>query len=292
MAWVGALVGGAIGILGNVLQNDAQSQAAGDANTVEIELANTAHRREMADLQAAGLNPILTGKFGGSATPQMHVPQLVSPFSGVSSSVMDIFKGLAEEELTREKSKESRQSQRIKEPLSKIGDEASKGVDYIKEGVKGAVESVLDYTIGGKGGAVLGGLRDKGNSLVDNARETLSKGAEAVSASSAKSLERVQEIAKQFGDKAGGVMRLPQKFIGQASASAKEVYDDATKAMKRPAMLDKTVGRNRFVFDENAFSGDRRVDLANIAKIKDPVARNAVRQGYRMWLDNFPQKVK
>lgn len=49
-------------------------------NATTIELANTAHQREMADLEAAGINPKLTGMGGsGAASPSFSSAQGVAP---------------------------------------------------------------------------------------------------------------------------------------------------------------------------------------------------------------------
>ena len=79
----GGLLGlGAGGIASSALAaeeaNDQNVDLARETNQSAIELANTAHQREMLDLEKAGLNPILTGKYGGSATPSLTVPKVES----------------------------------------------------------------------------------------------------------------------------------------------------------------------------------------------------------------------
>jgi len=46
------------------------------ANRMTRDLANTAHQREVRDLRKAGLNPILSARLGGSATPPQSAAQM------------------------------------------------------------------------------------------------------------------------------------------------------------------------------------------------------------------------
>lgn len=67
----GTVIGAGIGLLGGVLGNQASAKSAREQMRFQERMANTAHQREVADLRAAGLNPVLSGTGGaGSATPQ------------------------------------------------------------------------------------------------------------------------------------------------------------------------------------------------------------------------------
>ena len=110
-AAIGGLMGGPVGAgvglaaggsLGGAIEG---GSAAKDINRQQVELAqgqmdfqermsNTAHQREVADLRAAGLNPILSARYGGSSTPSGTMAQLINPAQS-SSDYMSKFANAA-----------------------------------------------------------------------------------------------------------------------------------------------------------------------------------------------------
>lgn len=66
----GALAAGATDLIGGVMQNNSAKDAAQNQQQFQENMSNTSYQRAMADMKAAGLNPMLAYQQGGASTPQ------------------------------------------------------------------------------------------------------------------------------------------------------------------------------------------------------------------------------
>ena len=90
MVWgqiAGALIGGAASIFSAKSQNEANRDISGTQMAFQREMSNTQYQRGMADMRAAGLNPILAYKQGGASSPAgASIPAVPELEAGVATA--------------------------------------------------------------------------------------------------------------------------------------------------------------------------------------------------------------
>ncbi len=82
-----SLASGVISSAGQIWSNYQNIKQQRANNALAVELANTAHQREVADLKAAGLNPILSASGAGSEVPSLGVASQINPATGIADGM-------------------------------------------------------------------------------------------------------------------------------------------------------------------------------------------------------------
>ena len=92
---VASLIGGGLSFLGGERRNEAQIDASNAQMEFQREMSNTAYQRAVADMKAAGINPMLASRVGGASTPMGAQPNLTDTITPAIGAGMGILQGSA-----------------------------------------------------------------------------------------------------------------------------------------------------------------------------------------------------
>lgn len=148
---LGEIGSGLLSFFGAEEANDARMQQSAQQMAFQRDMSNTSYQRSVADMQAAGLNPMLAYSKGGASTPPGAMAPVENELSGAATSAGEAMGRIAETQLKRAQAESAKAEARnrtldadIKQPIADVAREGAKGTAQLGAGLDAARSSATD----------------------------------------------------------------------------------------------------------------------------------------------------
>jgi len=227
-----AVISAAGSFLGGERANEQSAEVAREQMAFQERMSSTAHQREVADLRAAGLNPILSTRLGGSSSPAGAMPNIRDSIGDATRAGVSTALQASQTAATLDNLEAATAKTKVDTALSEAQIKNVEAQTY-KTNMEGAREFIAQPFIIPRSQAEVDNLRSSGRMTEQSIRnaviDELAKKYGLSSAAAAAALGKVDE--EFYSSQIGKVLRLGElssdainPLVNSAATVSKETY--------------------------------------------------------------------